>query len=82
MSKEMSIFDMLTTRSMEAVYEDVGKKLKDNKRYSEYLKEMQDNLLQIDKKLGVEISDTVSAINTEVQDAAYSQGFSCICQSG
>lgn len=76
MSKEISIFDMVTSRNMEAVYADIGKKLKNNKRYSDYVKEMEDKLSQVDRKLEIEISDTVSAIETEAQDAAYSQGFS------
>ncbi len=75
MSKEISIFDMLTTRSMESVYEDIGKKLNKSTRYKKYIKEMHDKLSH-DTKLKIEICDTVAAIETEAQDAAYSQGFS------
>jgi hypothetical protein len=76
MSKEVSIFETLTTRSMEAVYWDVGKKLEKSMRYKESVKAIEDRIEAIDRKLMIEISDTITVIENEVQDAAYSQGFS------
>lgn len=72
----MSIFDMLTTRSMEAVYEDIGKKLEKSKAYNGSIKEIEDRLLEIDEKLMINVSDAITIVENEVQDAAYSQGFS------
>ncbi len=75
MNKEISIFDLLITRDMEVAYEDIGKKLKNSKPYNDSIKEIHEKLSH-DTKLKIEVCDIVSVIETEAQDAAYSQGFS------
>lgn len=61
---------------METVYEDVGNKLKKNISYKESVREIEDRLEAIDRKLMIEITDNITVIENAVQDAAYSQGFS------
>lgn len=76
MSKEISIFETLTTKSTDEVYEDIGNKLKKNMSYKESVRAIEDRLKAIDKKLMIEITDNITVIENEVQDAAYSKGFS------
>ncbi|WP_010245845.1 hypothetical protein [Acetivibrio cellulolyticus] len=75
MSKETSLFDLITSRSMEDVYEDIGEKLKSNKKYNNYIEEIH-NKLSNDPKLKSEICNKVADVEAEVTDTAYSQGFS------